>query len=152
LATVYTLLEPADLAQKGPPPHGGYRGSGPFCADADLWRKAGGKRRQRAIPGASGGGLGKGAFQVWQMLRIRGRLSAAELAEATGRDKRTVMRSLGAMAEQGMVEAVADDQWAAVADVDLAAVAAALGVAGAGLRQQAEHEAERRLHRQGLTR
>ncbi|MBU1748463.1 MAG: hypothetical protein KKA73_12300, partial [Chloroflexi bacterium] len=65
----------------------------------------------------------------------------------TGRHRTTVQRKLAEMFRLGLVEPLGDGWWRAVPEVDLEQVAEELGTAGAGDRQQAQHQRDRRTHR-----
>lgn len=105
-------------------------------------------------------GLGKAAGELLAHLRLHPGLTAAELAESTGRHISTVRRALGRMARlvdplTGEVLRLVEsdgDTWRAVDDVDLTAVARAVGTSGAGARQKLKHQKERRDFRQAMVR
>lgn len=105
-------------------------------------------------------GLGKSALLVLEHLRATPGATAVELAASTGKHRTTVWRALERMAHMvdpdtgevlRLVEADGDG-WRACDDVDLAAVARAVGTAGAGERQRARHEDERRGFRRAIAR
>lgn len=104
-------------------------------------------------------GLGKSAGQVWQVLQERP-ASVDELAEATGRHKKTIERAIARMlkiddpltGEFLPMVASNDGKIFHALHVDLDRIARAVGTAGAGERQQKEHAKERRLHARSLYR
>jgi len=126
-----------------------YTSTHPVCVEvydfchADAWRFR---------------GLGKSALLVLSQLRAAPGATAAELAESTGKHKRTVTRALARMAhivdaDTGEVLRLVEadgDGWRACTDVDLDAVARAVGTAGTGERQKAQHAEERRGFRRAV--
>jgi len=92
--------------------------------------------------------LGQPGAELWEALQSGEILTATELAQRTGRDKRTVAGKLERMGTLDMVK-TEGDAWRAC-PVDLDRVARLLGTAGAGERQKAKHAADRRNHRETL--
>ncbi len=96
-------------------------------------------------------GLGKAACEVWTRLQVQPGATAAELAELTGRHVTTIRRALARM--ERLIDPMTGEVlrlvkrdgegWRAV-DADLGAVARVVGTQGAGARQRAKHEEERR--------
>jgi predicted transcriptional regulator len=95
-------------------------------------------------------GLGKSAAELWALLRAAP-MTAAELAERSGRNVRTVYRNLAKLARIvdaatgevfRLVEPGDGDTWRAL-EADLDGIARAIGTAGAGERQKQKHERER---------
>jgi hypothetical protein len=105
------------------------------------------------------GGLGKSAGQVWQVLQEHP-ASIDELAEVTGRHKKTIERVIDRMSK--LADPLTGESLPMVASddgkiyhplpVDLDRVAHAVGTAGTGERQRKEHAKERRLHARSLER
>lgn len=101
-------------------------------------------------------GLGKSAGEIFEALKSRP-LTIDELANRTGRHKRTVKRALVRMS--GIVDFLTgeilvmvesdNDLWYAL-PVDLDHVAAVIGTAGTSNQQRERYSAERRAHRKGL--
>jgi hypothetical protein len=117
-------------------------------ADHDAFRKGKGKY-----------GLGKSAGLVYQEL-LNGPLTVEELAQRTGRDKRTVKYALERMSQivdrkTGeiicMIKSDGNGIWQAI-EVDLDLVAQVVGTAGASEKQKRLHEKERRDHARSLQR
>jgi hypothetical protein len=102
-------------------------------------------------------GLGPVAGQVWDTLRAAGPLSAAQLAEKTGRGRRAVEIALRRMTP--VIDAITGEfyplltkagrLYAVREGVDLDAVAELLHVAGVVATRRARHEREREQHSQG---
>lgn len=105
-------------------------------------------------------GLGKAACEVLAVLHRTPGLTAGELAALTGRHVVTVRRALARMAEivdsatGEVLRLVAKDGhgWRALDDVDLVAVARAVGTLGAGKRQRERHDKERRDRQRAIAR
>ena len=134
LSTRYRLLEPNGLVfHSGTLPHMGDIVSVPLRNSGDdAWR-------WRA--------LGKTGAQVYAVLAERGRLSAAELVELTGRARATVWRKLRAMQALGLASQFEDSgEWLLDDLGDLEAAARDMGVAGRGDRQRRRHARQRALH------
>jgi hypothetical protein len=114
-------------------------------ATHDAFRKGRGKA-----------GLPPSAGQVYDALQA-GPLAVDELAQATGRDKRTVQAVLGRMATivdrtTGEVLSMVErdgGKWKAL-PVDLEQIADLVGTSGATERQKINHEKERRAHARDL--
>ena len=103
-------------------------------------------------------GLPKTAMQIWQALHDDPK-TIEQLEEITGRKARTITRVLERLArithpmtgECLPMVASGDGQTWRVLEVDLDAIAHALGVAGKSERQRQEHIRERRAHERSLT-
>jgi hypothetical protein len=109
----------------------------------DVFRK--GARKQ---------GLGPSAREVYAELLDSGPLTVIELAERTGRSRRTVKRTLQRMSRitvdslTGEIIQVVEkegEKWHAL-EVDLETVARDVGTFGVGEKQKRQHERERRSH------
>lgn len=115
-----------------------------LCPSSDAWRYR---------------GLGKSAAHVWGMLRENPGATVAELADATGKRVSTVRRVIDRMTrivdpESGEVLTLVEadgDGWRAV-EADLDAIARAIGTAGTGERQKAQHTADRERWRSAIER
>jgi DNA-binding transcriptional ArsR family regulator len=94
-------------------------------------------------------GLGKTGAEIYYALQGRSEASVKELQEATGRGRSTIYKKLNLMTDLYMAELLGRGRWRAL-DVNLDAVAEALGTAGKGKEQRARHRQERRLHRRML--
>ncbi|MBU0492717.1 MAG: bifunctional DNA primase/polymerase, partial [Chloroflexi bacterium] len=92
-------------------------------------------------------GLNKSSAEVLTLLQATNAMAVTDLAARTGRHRTTVQRKLAEMFRLGLVEPLGDGWWRAVPEVDLEQVAEELGTAGAGDRQQAQHQRDRRTHR-----
>jgi len=104
--------------------------------------------------------LGKTAAEIWDLLQAEP-LTAAELAERTGRYLGTVKRNLARMrriVDMVTGEVIAEmvtpdgDKWQACADVDLDALAKFFCTAGKAEEQKKQHAKERRAHHRQLER
>jgi len=105
------------------------------------------------------GGLGKSAGEVYTALQ-ENHATVDELAEITGRHKKTVRRVLDRMAK--LADLLTGEYLPMVASddgkiyhslpVDLDRIAHAVGTAGRGEKQKRDHAIERRLHARGLER
>lgn len=102
-------------------------------------------------------GLGKSAGEIWQVLQ-EGSATDEELVGQTGRSMKTVKRWLNVMATLvnpltgeylPMVASDDGNTWHAL-EIDLDAVAHAVGTAGKGERQRLEHAKERDAHKHAL--
>ncbi len=102
--------------------------------------------------------LGKTAAEIWGLLQAEP-LTAAELAERTGRYLGTVKRTLARM--RRIVDTVTGevisemvtpdgDKWHACADVDLDGLAKFFCTAGKAADQKKQHAEERRIHQRKL--
>ncbi len=101
---------------------------------------------------------GKTRREVWGALQNDEALTIAELAERALCHRDTIARALSRMAHivdmaTGEVISMVEcdgDKWRAVSDVDLDAIARALGTAGASEKQKRQHAEERQKHRKKL--
>jgi DNA-binding Lrp family transcriptional regulator len=89
-------------------------------------------------------GLGKGSLRLLALL-ASAPLTARRLAERTGISVQAAQRAFRRIKASGAVTRGADGKWRP-ARFDADAVAAVLGVAGAGARQRLGHERERRRY------
>ena len=144
LSTRYRLLEPEGLEfHSDTLPHmGGIESvsqrNRTLEESLDVWRWS---------------GLGKTGAQVYAMLAERGRLTAVELVELTGRAKATVWRKLQAMQALGLAEQIEETgQWVLDDLGDLSEAARELGTAGLADRQRQRHARQRALHWAELSR
>jgi len=103
-------------------------------------------------------GLGKSAAEVWEVLQHEP-ATERELAERTGRHKRTVVRALKRMSKlidgaTGEVVSMVENEgntWRTL-EVDLDFIASLIGTAGTGKQQRKKHKQERQCHRRALAR
>jgi predicted transcriptional regulator len=118
--------------------------------DHDAFRQKPRKTKGRRQIDGLQGGLGKTAAELWALLQGHP-MTAAELAERSGRHVSTVHKNLRRMVKildiatgevLRLVEPGDGDTWQAL-DADLDAIARAIGTAGTGERQKATHAAER---------
>jgi|GEM_PF-979385 len=92
-------------------------------------------------------GLNKSSAEVLTLLQTTNAMTVSDLAARTGRHRTTVQRKLVEMFRLGLVEPLGEGWWRVVSEVNLDQVAAELGTAGAGDRQRAQHQRDRRTHR-----
>lgn len=93
---------------------------------------------------------GKAIGQAWQVLLASDLpLSCEQLANQTGRGKRTIRRALNWMKQHGLAEQV-EDAWVGVATANLDEIAQKIGTAGKATKQKLRHALERRQHNQRL--
>jgi len=97
-------------------------------------------------------GLNKSAAEVLVALQLASGATVNDLAALTGRHRTTVKRGLLKMLKVGLVAALGDGYWQAVADPDFDQVARLLGTKGAAKRQRSQHTRDRRYNARGLGR
>jgi hypothetical protein len=93
-----------------------------------------------------GGGLGKAGWQIWHTLVFEGSLSVAQIAERTGRSRRTVYHALKKLAGVGLSAQERSNWSARIRDLDT--VANETGTAGIQDRQRSRHKLARLRNRE----